>query len=470
MSKISGHIKSEKRIDSIMFYWDANEDIADWHNWVITVPVKEGYFSVSCILKHVAQFAVGYNLNNVFYLEPGDSLHIEIVENKEWDQLTFSGRGAFKCRVQQAADEINTNMIKSENKAKFVCSGLDDYLITSNYYKDLQRVRLAYLESKKDSISEDVYPLVQASILCPLEHYRLSKLDDFVRKYKQFGLTEKDLLAIYDSTVNKSFINKIAYNKNLAYSLSYLSYVHVTAIPNKVKWEMRKSGASVSSLDFTYHNEYLLSKNSYSGMFRERILTRLFRKYIKYVDLSSSFLKSDIEDYLSETGFKSYKEFVKGLYQKSNSFSKGNLAPNFSLVDNFGKKVTLDDFKGKVVLIDFWFTGCHPCAQLVPTLRQIQQHFNDNPNVVIINVSIDKEKEQWLNSLAKGKYSTGLGVCLYTEGKGNRHQIINDYGVQGYPRLVIIDKSARIVRASPPDSRPLGNGQDEIELINRLLK
>jgi cytochrome c biogenesis protein CcmG/thiol:disulfide interchange protein DsbE len=65
-------------------------------------------------------------------------------------------------------------------------------------------------------------------------------------------------------------------------------------------------------------------------------------------------------------------------------------APDFSLTGTDGKIIKLSDFKGKVIIIDFWATWCPPCRKGIPDLIELQKEFGKK--VVVIGISLDQEK------------------------------------------------------------------------------
>ncbi|MDP2363230.1 MAG: redoxin domain-containing protein, partial [Ignavibacteria bacterium] len=68
----------------------------------------------------------------------------------------------------------------------------------------------------------------------------------------------------------------------------------------------------------------------------------------------------------------------------------GDKAPDFALKSVDGKTIKLSDYKGKVVIIDFWATWCPPCRKGIPDLISIQK--DHKKDVVIIGISLDAEK------------------------------------------------------------------------------
>ena len=70
----------------------------------------------------------------------------------------------------------------------------------------------------------------------------------------------------------------------------------------------------------------------------------------------------------------------------------GQFAPDFSVKDLTGKEVHLKDLSGKVVLLDFWATGCAPCIQDFPKLKSLYASFSRD-DLAIVGISIDRNLE-----------------------------------------------------------------------------
>ena len=140
-------------------------------------------------------------------------------------------------------------------------------------------------------------------------------------------------------------------------------------------------------------------------------------------------------------------------------------AYNFNLPDAKGKQVHLTDFKGKVAVIDFWFTGCINCMNFYHnSFSKAEKLFENNPDVVFVSICIDKNKATWLKSLDKGRYASKSCVNLFTQGKGDQHQVIKSYQVSTYPQPIIINRKGELVRRSEDLTKPevLFNAINEI--------
>lgn len=113
-------------------------------------------------------------------------------------------------------------------------------------------------------------------------------------------------------------------------------------------------------------------------------------------------------------------------------------APNFTLKSVDGKTVKLSDYKGKVVIIDFWATWCPPCRKGVPDLVSIQNEFKKD--VVIIGISLDDSRTiDEVPGFIKD-YGVNYPVVYGDE------KVVNAYGgIRSIPTAFVIDKKGNIV-------------------------
>jgi thiol-disulfide isomerase/thioredoxin len=114
-------------------------------------------------------------------------------------------------------------------------------------------------------------------------------------------------------------------------------------------------------------------------------------------------------------------------------------APDFALKNVEGKTVNLSDYKGKVVIIDFWATWCGPCRRGIPDLIDLQKKYKDE--IAVIGISLDRD-----NTIAAvpdfvNKMGINYPIVYFND------QVINDYGgINAIPTTFIIDKEGNIVK------------------------
>jgi peroxiredoxin len=78
-------------------------------------------------------------------------------------------------------------------------------------------------------------------------------------------------------------------------------------------------------------------------------------------------------------------------------------APDFSITTSEGEYVSLDDLRGKVVLLDFWGTWCPPCVASVPALRDLHKRYEKEKSFVMISISSDGIEEKWRDFIVKNQ-------------------------------------------------------------------
>ncbi len=122
----------------------------------------------------------------------------------------------------------------------------------------------------------------------------------------------------------------------------------------------------------------------------------------------------------------------------ANTTGKAQTAPAWELKDLDGKPVKLSDFKGKVVLLNFWATWCPPCREEVPALIALQNKYKDQ-GLVVIGLSVDQGGPAAVKSFAKRmkiNYPIVLGDEKTAAAYGN---------VQVIPTTFFIDRAGDIV-------------------------
>jgi thiol-disulfide isomerase/thioredoxin len=135
----------------------------------------------------------------------------------------------------------------------------------------------------------------------------------------------------------------------------------------------------------------------------------------------------------------------------------GRPAADFTADDLKGKPHALKDFKGKVVIMDFWYRGCGWCMRAMPQVKELEEEFRDQP-VAVLGMNTDRNEADAKFVIDK----MGLTyLTLKAEGLPEK------YGVRGFPTLVIIDKQGKVqdlyVGYSPDLHKEVG------EIVRNLL-
>ncbi len=89
-------------------------------------------------------------------------------------------------------------------------------------------------------------------------------------------------------------------------------------------------------------------------------------------------------------------------YISQPELARARMAPPFAVTTTDGQRLSLDDLKGKVVLIDFWATWCGPCREAMPRVKSIAKKFEGQP-LVVLSVSLDEDEAKWKEFVAKNE-------------------------------------------------------------------
>jgi thiol-disulfide isomerase/thioredoxin len=120
-------------------------------------------------------------------------------------------------------------------------------------------------------------------------------------------------------------------------------------------------------------------------------------------------------------------------------------APDFSLSDLNGKRITLASLKGKVVVLDFWATWCTPCIASMPAMEKISKA---HPEVVFLFVATGENGKGAVQRVAsyvkKTKFPVHVLMDIPLKGTPELFQVASAYKVDGIPTKIVIDRKGKL--------------------------
>ncbi|WP_400079136.1 TlpA family protein disulfide reductase [Winogradskyella sp. R77965] len=188
----------------------------------------------------------------------------------------------------------------------------------------------------------------------------------------------------------------------------------------------------------------------------------------KYKDVDSTHVA--LMDQNVEGRIQQLTKFLTPKFTIRNALPKGSVSPSFVDYENYaGGNTSLSDLKGKYVYIDIWATWCGPCIREIPSLKKLEQQFEDK-NIEFVSISVDNGRgykgdakaayQGWKKMIADKDLR---GTQLFAD-NGFASQFIQGYRINAIPRFILIDPSGNIVSADAP--RP--SNPQLVSLFNQL--
>ncbi len=116
--------------------------------------------------------------------------------------------------------------------------------------------------------------------------------------------------------------------------------------------------------------------------------------------------------------------------------SEGQVAPSFTLTGANGKTVSLDQYKGKVVYLDFWASWCGPCKESLPFMNELYERYNVK-GLAVLAVNVDKSRDPALQMMSK--VGAKFAVAFDPEGK-----VPAAYALPTMPTSFLIGKDGKV--------------------------
>jgi len=130
-----------------------------------------------------------------------------------------------------------------------------------------------------------------------------------------------------------------------------------------------------------------------------------------------------------------------GLARRSGAQTNYPQAPDFTVTDLNGKTLTLPQFRGKVLFLNFWASWCPPCRAEIPDFIDVTREFGSK-GLAVVGISLDTKEKSAIVGFVKD-FKINYSVVL--ESKGETEKLLNDFKPgQFIPTTFIIDKQGRI--------------------------
>ncbi|UMQ43079.1 TlpA family protein disulfide reductase [Chryseobacterium sp. Y16C] len=367
-------------------------------------------------------------------VNPGDSINIEIPDAKKLGimNLKFSGNGSQKVFMQQAIVAKLLALYKQDPAYSFQSISYK-FISTDKKLDVIDSICRKYKNSFKKSDIDLIRAMEYESVLNLLMYSSIQSTSDSLSTLFKDYIVKKNRIKIFlkndvinndGMTVLRDFVLLSEFDNPAKHGGMRIRQDNPVEYCKLVIKHLSKYPAA---------KEYLLASAALNVFANEQDSENTRAIYQIYSDN----VKHDSEFF--STVRDSYQIVMSRLKRGMDFFA-------FSLPDTTGKKYNLSDFKGKVIILDFWFNGCGGCRVLAPIMEDLEKEYLDK-NIQFISVSIDSDRSWWLKGI--GKYCSKSSLQLYTEGLETNHQLVKFLNPNGYPFLVAIDKEGKLIGVPP---------------------
>ncbi|MCD0490565.1 TlpA family protein disulfide reductase [Pedobacter sp. MC2016-14] len=383
---------------------------------------------------NITKMQVSTGLSELYLFQVGDSINIDFREN---GYILFSGKGSEKLNCQWQV--YNTKTIQNSISIRTLdlehAGHLEQATLLENKAVNMQvALRLMIIKSYQDKLSERVYKLLNLDAIASAQHNIYHKLPFYLWIYKE--KQDSVIVRNYYSSILKTDYPSNIDSVTLAQSGYYANAMLKKEIARSMLYEDSKRSLKHLSFNVLYNR----MKDNYTGLLRDKLIYLCYETLItKFSDESKFYLKDALETINSAK----YKLLLSKLADRQ------YMAYPFEFYDANDKVHRLSDYKGKLLIIDFWFTGCVPCQMLAKAMHPIYEKYKSNSDIVFLTVSTDK-KPLWMESVKSGLYTAKGMTNLHTKGQGFANPLIVNYKFNGFPRQLIISKNGELITSSPP--------------------
>lgn len=427
---VCGKISNPKGTGVKLSYWDGEMRIQT------SSLDKNGFFKIVTRLNKPLAHEIehGEEVTHAF-LSPGDSIYLTLDTKKFDETVTYSGKGAdvnnyLAKQYLTFEDNLESETFQRGFFTKIATLKPNTF---SAYVDSIEAIRLSYLNSKKKELPEVFYHYQFADIVFKSAK---DKADYPMLHYYVRGI--KDSVVKVDEAYNSFYNNYSVSNEDYLLSNYFVSF-----LDSYIRYYARKDYQrdSISLMD-----QVNTVRKRLPGRVKEKAIEQLVLQSFQYN--TAEVIREMYTIALSDIKDSSSLALIEYKYNQTTALFPGNPAPAIELKTRDGKNVSLADFKGKIVYLDFWASWCGPCMMEMPYAKKLQDTFA-NQDVVFLYVSIDDNKQAWIQAMDAKKMK---GVHVWA--KGFEHAVPKSYAVEGIPSYFLIDRQGKIISNNP--SRPSG--------------
>ena len=408
---------------------------------------EKGCLAVELPLTEAKALSVGPQREVKLFLEPGDQLHIDADLLNLPQSLRFSGQGAAN------------NQFLAALRTRF-----SDYLDID--YEDLEvddfrnmidQRRLEMTRFLDEGCNQyQLTPTFVAHYRAEITYDWAKELVSYPRNYERQNGRENE--AIPDDYFD--ILNQVELVDETAIGTSdYRTFLSRNFLRLWIEWNDQPATKQMAAEERRNQFETYVPYNHAKRTLHGKVLYFFLAGEI-VMDFQYGLFNIGEQrwaEFLQDNPYPEYTEVVEEVVREASKIKPGQPAPDFTLDDLQGQSVSLSDFKGQAVFLDFWASWCGPCIEAVPHLKELKQQTRDQ-KVAFLNISLDPADE-WHQAVDEHGLT---GVHVHAPG-GRQSAVAQLYQVSGIPSYFLVGPDGRM------DGR-VGHVSDVEEVVSRIEK
>ncbi|MCO4291876.1 AhpC/TSA family protein [Solitalea sp. MAHUQ-68] len=365
--------------------------------------LNAGQFQLNLNLKEAGFYVLSSNSSNLdLYLNPGDQITINVVNG----EMEMSGKGS---KLNQFLYDIDKNFPYQDASATL--SQIYNYRVN------------AINTSKNEEVIRN-----KALLLGNEQGEYLDKVFGPVIEYKAHGGTP-DMMEVNFSDLDIHLVPEIMVYPNWNEIVTELMFAKIRSGNLKVRsintW-IADFGNAIEHPKL--REEFILELINYSASNGDLTLNKEMKEALPLIKDPKNIVRLNAIKGKLSMNLNNYKSAPEGTDMSAYTFHDLN-----------GKQVSLSDYKGKIIFIDIWNTGCRPCIAEMPFLKKME-HELKGKDVVFLSISCDYTTEVWKKFLEKRNQTDERQLIM-----GKKDPFFEKIGRSGIPRFVVLDKEGKMI-------------------------
>jgi len=422
-------------------YWEFGLSTFYDQEMISVVIDKNGNFRKTVVVKGPQDIFIRIGKGISFFVVPGDIITLNWDANDE--EKTFDLHSD-QLERQTEINLVYKNSLKNRSPFSQLFTDMMSKALTTD--EKFEKVNNTFRDEISGILSHGKPTAFAEKILADIYFmYTVNFLDNLneeSKKTKTYSLVLNDLLEAKDwqkfKKIDTAIDNESLFKSSRIYRVFLVNKVR-SFNPSSYVYKISSSGQFDTPVKYALAGKELIKSKTILEWYQTLNLLDCFGLYdFENAERAYNLYAHEISDPL-------LIDTLTKFHTKINKLKPGSPAPNFTLKDLDGKSVSLSDFKGKVVYIDFWGIYCSPCLAEIKNYAPLLKKKYADKDVVFLNICIDTDSENdWQRKVKEVNFE---GVNLIVTNR-SINPVIKDYNISGIPHYILIDRQGNIVSAT----------------------